>query len=172
MGWRASCILINERGPGYLGTMPPHDPQRARRLIEDLGLGPCRSRGMTTFEEGIYPDRLVVGAYNGAAFIGDPRIINAGFCPSDDPLPSRVLTLFPQSAILRVGLHSVVKLWTYAYFEAGVLIRVYGGAAEEGVVVDQSEWHPEERPHFERSMVRDGERFPPRRRPFKKGFAR
>jgi hypothetical protein len=56
MGWKASCILINERGPGYLGTMPPHDPERARRLIADLGFGPCRSRGLTTFEEDIYPD--------------------------------------------------------------------------------------------------------------------
>lgn len=45
MGWKASCILINGREPGYLGTMPPHDPERARRLIADLGLGPCRSRG-------------------------------------------------------------------------------------------------------------------------------
>ena len=29
MGWKASCILINEREPGFLGTMPPHDPGRA-----------------------------------------------------------------------------------------------------------------------------------------------
>ena len=62
MGWKASCILINEREPGYLGTMPPHDPERARTLIADLGLGRYRSRGTTTFEEGIYPDHLVVGA--------------------------------------------------------------------------------------------------------------
>jgi hypothetical protein len=61
MGWKASCILINERGPGYLGTMPPHDPERARGLIADLGLGPCRSRGMTTVDEGIYPDHLTIG---------------------------------------------------------------------------------------------------------------
>ncbi len=158
MGWKASCILINERGPGHLGTMPPHDPQRARRLIEDLGLGPCRSRGMTTFDEGIYPDRLVVGAYDGAAVIGDPQIIDAGFSPADDPLLGRALALFPKATIVRVGLHSVVNLWTYAYFEAGVLIRAYGGAAEEGVVVDQGEPLPEEQPHFERSIVRDGER--------------
>ena len=39
MGWKASCILVNERGPGYLGTMPAHDPHRARELIADLGSG-------------------------------------------------------------------------------------------------------------------------------------
>jgi len=32
MGWKASCILINVRGPGYLGTMPPHDPARANKV--------------------------------------------------------------------------------------------------------------------------------------------
>jgi acyl carrier protein len=159
MGWKASCILINERRTGYLGTMPPHDPQRARRLIADLGLGPCRSRGMTTFDEGIYPDRLVVGAYDGAAVIGDPQIIGAGFSPAADPLLGRVRALFPKAAILRVGLHSVVNLWSYAYFEGGKLLRAYGGAAEEGVVVDEGEWLPEERPHFERSVVRDGRRY-------------
>jgi acyl carrier protein len=159
MGWKASCILINERGPGYLGTMPPHDPQRARRLIADLGLGPCRSRGMTTFEEGIYPDHLVVGAYDGAAVIGDPQIINACLSLSGDPLIDRVLLLFPQAAVLRVGLHSVVNLWSYAYFEGGKLLRAYGGSADMGVVVDEGEWLPEERPHFERSVVRDGQRY-------------
>ena len=35
MGWKASCILVNEREPGYLGTMPPHDPGRAERLMQD-----------------------------------------------------------------------------------------------------------------------------------------
>jgi hypothetical protein len=159
MGWKASCILINERGPGYLGTMPQHDPQRARRLIEDLGLGPCRSRGMTTFDEGIYPDHLVLEAYDGATVIGDPQIINAGFSPAEDTLLNRALALFQQAAILRVGLHSVVNLWTYAYFEGGKLLRAYGSPAEEGVVVDEGEWLAEERPHFERAVVRDGKRF-------------
>ncbi len=159
MGWKASCILINERGPGYLGTMPTHDTERARRLIADLGLGPCRSRGMTTFEEGIYPERLVVGAYDGAAVIGTPDLINTSERIGRNPLILRVLETFPKAAVLAVCLHSVVNLFGYAYFEDGVLLRAYGGSAEEGVVVDQGELLPEERPHFERSVVRDGQRF-------------
>jgi hypothetical protein len=159
MGWKAPCILINERAPGYLGTMPPHDPQRARRLIEDLGLGPCRSRGMTTFEEGIYPDRLVVGAYDRAAVIGTPDLINSSGRIGRNPLILRVMETFPKAAVLSVCLHSVVNLFGYAYFEGGVLLRAYGGSADEGVVVDRGEPLPEERPHFERSVVRDGRRF-------------
>lgn len=158
MGWKASCILINERRPGYLGTMPPHDQARAKRLIDELELGPCRSRGMTTFEEGIYPDHLVVGAYDGAAVIGHPKIINACSSPGD-PLMRRVLRRFPKAAVLRVSLHSVVNLWHYAYYEGGELLRAYGGSADEGVVVELGEWLLEERPHFERSVVRDGQRF-------------
>jgi hypothetical protein len=114
MGWKASCILIGERGPGYLGTMPPHDSRRARELIGDLGLGRCRSRGMTTFDEGIYPARLVIGAYDGAAVVGHPKV--GDFCLESgaDPLTARILAAFPQAAVLRVGLHSVVNLWSYA----------------------------------------------------------
>jgi hypothetical protein len=159
MGWKASCILINEREPGYLGTLPPHDPERASKLIADLGLGRCRSRGMTTFDVGIYPDHLVVGAYDGAAVIGAPEIIDSCATLGDDRLMGRVLRLFPQAAILRIGLQSVVNLFGYTYFEGGKLLRAYAGAADCGVVVDVGAWLPEERPLFERSVVREGRRY-------------
>ena len=71
---------------------------------------------------------------------------------------ARVLGLFPQAAVLRVGLHSVVNLWSYEYFEGGRLLRAYGGSADDGVMVDEGDLLPEERPHFERSVVRDGQR--------------
>jgi hypothetical protein len=159
MGWKASCILINERGRGYLGTVPAHDPERARTLIADLGLGHYRSRGMTTFDEGIYPDRLVIGAYDGAAVIGGPKIIDPFNPVANTPLMPRILATFPKVAVLSVALHSVVNLWGYAYFEGGRLLRAYAGAADCGVVLDQGELLPEERPHFERSVVRDGQRY-------------
>src|SRR4051812_48649771 len=157
MGWKASCILIIERGPGFLGTMPPHAPERARGLIAALGLGPCRSRGMTTFDEGIYPDHLTIGAYDGAAVIGY-RIIAACSSSGHDPLMRRILGRFPQSAILHIALHSVVDLFGYEYFEAGKLLRAYAGCADTGVVTDVGDWLPEGRPHLERSDVRDGVR--------------
>ena len=159
VGFKASCILINEREPGYLGTMPPHDPELARRLIADLGLGPSRSRGMTTFDYGIYPDQLVVGAYDGAAVIGGPNLIDSFEPMGRSPLIPLILRTFPLAAVLSVSLHSVVNLFNYAYFEKGKLLRAYGGDADSGVVVDVGEWLPEERAHFERSVVRDGKRY-------------
>jgi hypothetical protein len=77
MGWKASCILISERDPLHLGKMPTHDQERARRMVTGLRFGRYRSRGMTTFEEGIFPETLVIGAYEGAAIIGHPEIVKS-----------------------------------------------------------------------------------------------
>jgi Family of unknown function (DUF6928) len=159
MGWKASCILINEREPGYLGTMPPHNSERARKLIADLRLGRCRSRGMTTFDGGIYPDHLVIGAYDGAVVIGAPEIIDSCLSLGDDPLMRRIRKYFPQASVLRIALNSVVNLFSYEYFGGGKLLRAYAGAADSGVIVDVGERLPEEWPHFERSVVRDGRRY-------------
>ncbi|MFO0891090.1 MAG: hypothetical protein U0790_18340 [Isosphaeraceae bacterium] len=159
MGWKASCILISERNPQHLVTMPTHDPERARRLISDLGLGPFQSRGMTTFDVGIFPETLVIGAYEGAWIIGHPDIATVCLEPRADPMTARILAAFPDAAVLRIGLNSVVNLWGDAYFEQGKLVRAFGGSADDGVVLDEGDLLDEERPHFERSVVRDGQRF-------------
>lgn len=158
MGWKASCILVNDREPGYLGSLPAYDPEAARRLIDDLGLGPVRSKGMTSFDEGIYPGHLVVGAYDGAAVIGAQTLADDCFSLGDDPLMRRVLDRFPEAEIARFGLHSVVNFWSYEFFDHGRFLRAYGGSADDGVMVDLGDLLPEERPHFERSVIRDGER--------------
>lgn len=114
---------------------------------------------MTTLDVGIYPDTLVVGSYDGAAIVDHPVIVDACLSPGADPLTARVLAAFPGAAVLRVGLHSVVNLWSYAYFENGRLIRAFGGSADDGVVLDEGDLFAKERPHFERSVVRDGQRY-------------
>ncbi len=166
MGWKASCILINERGPGYLGTMPTHDTERARRLIADFGLGPCRSRGMTNLLANLHPVDLIVGAYDGAAIIGAPEVVGSCFAPADegrspadDPLLGRILRAYPSASILCIVLHSVVDLFGYAYYQGGSLIRAFGGADGDPVLMDVGDWQREEQPLFEKSIVRDGQRF-------------
>jgi hypothetical protein len=114
---------------------------------------------MTTFEEGIFPETLVIGAYEGAAIIGHPDIVKSCLEPKADPMTARIMTACPQAAVLRVGLHSVVNLWSYAYCERGRMLRAYGGSADDGVVLDQGDLLAEEHQHFERSVVRDGQRF-------------
>lgn len=159
MGWKASCILVDERKPGHLVTTSPrHDPERARKVAGVVESGRHRSRGMTTFDAGIHPDSLVVGAYDGMTIIGHPDIAKACLEPAADPITSRILTAFPQAAVLRVGLDGVANLWSYAYFERGKLRRAHGGTADDGVLLDAGEPLTEEKAHFERSIVRDGER--------------
>lgn len=158
MGWKASCILINNREPGDLGSLPEHDPEAARRLIDDLEFGPVLSKGITSFDERIYPRHLVVGVYDGAAVIGSPTIADDCFSLGDDPVMRRVLDRFPEAEIARFGLHSVVNFWSYEFFNHGRLLRAYGGSADDGVVVDLGDLLPEERPHFERSVIQEGER--------------
>src|SRR4051812_32247661 len=105
MGRKASRILVNERRQGHLGTVPPHDSGRAWELTGDLGLGRHRSRGMTTIVEGISTENPVVGAYDGAAVIGHPEIGDSCQGSGVDPLRARILDVFPEAAVLRVGLH-------------------------------------------------------------------
>jgi hypothetical protein len=138
--------------------LPAYDPEAARQLIDDLKLGPVRSKGMTSFDEAIFPRELVIGAYDGAAVIGSPTVGEHCFTLGDDPLMRRVLDRFPEAEIARIGLHSVVNFWSYEFFDHGRFLRAYGGSADDGVVVDLGDLLPEERPHFERSVVRDGER--------------
>lgn len=159
MGWKASCILVNERQPGFLGTMPAHDPERAQQLLGKLGMGKWKSLGLTTFEQGIYPEHFTVGAYDGAAIIGDPQLGESYSSVDEYPLMLRILDAFPKASILGITLHSVVNLFGYYLFENGKLQRAYAGTADDGVQVDEGELQPEERPFFEKSTMRDGERY-------------
>jgi hypothetical protein len=110
-------------------------------------------------EYGLYPDRLTIGAYECAAIVGDPELGHVYSSVDRYPLVLRLLETFPSAAVLSITLHSVVNLFGYYYFERGRLLRAYAGSADEGVMVDQGDLQPEEKPFFARSKVRDGERF-------------
>jgi hypothetical protein len=161
VGWKASCILINERQYGYLGSFPRHDSRRAADLIRRLSLGEYTCVGLASFEAGMFPKeegQLFVGAYDGAAIIADDRLPPACFSESPDPFVSRLLSVFPKAAVLAVMLHSSVNLFAYAYFEKAALLRVHAGSADDGVVEDWGALLPEEEPFFERSVIQDGQR--------------
>ncbi len=161
MGWKAACILVNEREPGYLGTRPQYDAQAARELIRQLDLISYRSIGLTSFDPGLYPadGHLVIGAYNGAAIVASQDLIFGTVTGENDQALQRLQALFPAAEILVIELLSVVNYFAYAYYRQGVLQRAYAGNAEDGVLVETGEIQPEERDYFARSTVRDGVRF-------------
>jgi hypothetical protein len=158
MGWKAACILINEREPGYLGTLPEHDSQAARDLVDQLGLGSNRSLGLTDFDSGIYPKdgHLVIGAYAGAAIVASQDLVFGTVTGENTHVLRRLLELFPAAELLVMELHSVVNYWAYAYYRHGELQRAYGGSADDGVLVELGELQSEERDYFAHSVVQDG----------------
>ena len=160
MGWKAACILVNEREPGYLGTLPKHDSQAAHDLADQLGLGSYCSLGLTAFDSGIYPEdgHLVIGAYDGAAIVASQDLIFGAVTGENARVLRRLLDLFPAAELLVMELHSVVNLWAYAYYRAGELQRAYAGSAVDGVLVETGELQPEEHDYFVHSVVQNGVR--------------
>jgi len=160
MGWKASCLFANNREEGYLGSLPGHDHQRARQLIEQLEIGEFRSVDMSTFERGIYPDsnQLYLGAYDGAAIIGSHKITDRCFSGEVPDEVKRLTSAIPGARILAITLHSVVNLFGYAYYENGTLVRLRAGSANDGVFADYGEVLPEEERLFQQSVIRNGTR--------------
>lgn len=160
MGWKAACILVNEREPGYLGTLPKHDSQAARDLVDQLGLGSYRSLGLTFFDSGIYPEdgHLVIGAYDRAAIVASQDLIFGAVTGENARVLHRLLELFPAAELLVMELLSVVNYWAYAYYRQGALQRAYAGSADDGVLVETGELQPQEDDYFAHSVVRDGVR--------------
>jgi hypothetical protein len=177
MGWKVNCILINEREDGFLGTQPPHDTQRAIQLARQLGLGRVKpAQGQKSWFN-LYPERLIIGAYQGAAAIALPRPDDTGrnlvrHPGSPNPLLSvaayfdprspqtvRLLSAFPEARILCLMLQSVVSMFGYALYEHGRLRRARIGDDDAGVFVDEGALLMEEEPLFSRSIIREGQRY-------------
>ena len=161
MGWKAACILVSEREPGYLGALPQHDPVAAHDLIVRLGLGSCPSLRLTDFDYGVYPEsgRFVIGAYNGAAIVAGQDLVFGMVIGEKGDVLRQLLELFPAAEILVIELHSAVNYFGYAYYRGQELQRAYAGSAEDGVLVERGELQPEEQDYFAHSEVRDGMRY-------------
>jgi hypothetical protein len=159
MGWIGCLVVASEREPGYLDSCPPYRPERAEALMQALyGEGRYRTAGPTSFDGVLYPrhGHVGVGAYDGAAVVTDASLFDTG--PTGGPLAERMLDLYPRGRVLVVRLAESVNLWSYAYFERGTMLRLYGGDADRGVQVDEGPMLAEERPFYASSLVRRGRR--------------
>jgi hypothetical protein len=164
MGMKAACIFVNEKGPGYFASKPVHRADKARQLIEQLKLGRF-TKAEAAFFDGkdtlyLYPpsDRFVLGAYDGGIFLSYPQLINPDPSDRHQPVLAAILSAFPSSTIFYLQLHSVINHVGYALYEKGNLRRGFLGS-EDVLKEDRGEWLPEEKPFFEHSEVRDGQRY-------------
>ena len=148
MGWSTSCILVNEREPGYLGTFPDYDPSAARNLIKKLGLGAVRSSTLSNLDAGFKPRAgwFCIGAYPGALLLfGVNEFLRCAENP-DNAMLSKLLTIYPCATVLALEIASATNYFAYAYFTGGTLQRALAGDAERGVVVNTGKPEPEEIP--------------------------
>jgi hypothetical protein len=148
MGWSTSCILVNEREAGYLGTFPNHDPAAARELVRRLALGPIRHSSLSNFDAGLGPKAgwFCIGAYPGAALLaGVPALIGC-VEHEENQILAKLLQEFPRASLLALELASATNYFAYAYFSKGLLLRALAGDAERGVVVNTGTPQPEEAP--------------------------
>lgn len=148
MGWKASCIFVNQREPGYLGTFPKHDPALARELVAALPVPPHVALERTNLELAMDPDpgRLFVGAYPGGAVICEFDLAQSCIAPTPPPVIRALSKHYAGAPILAITLHSVVNLYGYAYFEVGKLRRARAGTDGGEPFLGVGEPLPEELP--------------------------
>jgi hypothetical protein len=166
MGYKAASIFVNEREPGYFGTLPAHNPEKARQICRSLGLA-FSSAMPSTFEDGLWPPpgTFALGAYDGGMILADQDALGDCTIEGNNPLLLKTQQLYPNAAFLCVTLHSVVDHWGYALYEKSRLVRRFVGDADEGIVFDEGHLQPEEKPLFERSRATE-----PGRRIFEMDF--
>ncbi len=159
MGWKANCILLSEKGDAVFATFPKHQPERAREVVEELQLG-WFPEGTTTFDDVIYLQggKHALGVYDGGLVL----------CGMDVDYPEKQSTaelvkalyrLYPCATVLELGLHSVVNFFHYKLWVDGQVKRHFAGDSDNRVTADVGELLPVEKPHFEKSKLRNGERF-------------
>jgi hypothetical protein len=174
MGWKASCIFLSWGEPGYLGSIPEHEPARARQLIQELALGDVRSSqrifligaplslpGLTgaRSDMALYPPShsFELGVYEKGVIFADQQVFDCVKQP-EKPILQKFLSKYPGSSVMVLELHSVVDYCAFALYEQGRRVRAFCGDPEHGVQIDDGALQPEEKQLFKDADVAPGMR--------------
>jgi hypothetical protein len=146
MGWKASFILIDT-----LETKPFED------ILTKIGFTGLEKTQDLSLDSVIYPkDKYVyIGFYKGNL------IISAQYLPfyfldrGSNIVERKVVELFPGTEICALSLSSTINHWGFAIIKDGKKIRLKGGVADSGTVMDIGEPVKEELPLLSRSRLND-----------------
>lgn len=155
MGFRLFMVGAASK-PGCLGTPGANDLAEAAALLRQLTTLDYVYMGEVPLWDALYPsgDDLFIGAYRDGVLVSHEWMAMA-FFDDGSPSPPRglrpdfkqtLLGLAPNGEVLAMVLHSVVNLWAFASHADGKPGRVAGGAADDGVFLDQGTPLPEEEP--------------------------
>ena len=150
MGWKASVIIIRPQA-----TVP------AKQLLESLGFTNVVSAEPEPFEIAIYPrdERIFVGNYRVCTILSSDTLTMDIFSYADNPLEQKLVTLFPNSEICAITLHSAMNLWGYIVIKNGLRIRQRLGDSDGVTILDIGDPLKEEMELLSQSEIgEDGQR--------------
>lgn len=144
MGWKASIIIINK--PMQIDDVT---------LLKELGFDNLTRIEDEPFEVAINPDenKVFIGSYKNNVLICDPDIPMQFFEDNETQIEKTLKSIFPNSEICSIILHSVVNLWGYSITSNGQKIRARAGSADDGTFVDFGEPLDEERELLSKSKL-------------------
>jgi hypothetical protein len=150
MAWSVALACASAGEPAEVfrpGLVP--DPDAAARIAR--GLYPADTlteTGDTVLDFALWPyeDELFVGAFERALLLCDRRL----FCLDDDArrVADTVAAVLPGACCGVLVLHSVVSACWFRKYESGRLVRDLFVTADDGIVVDQGERLPAEKPYW------------------------
>jgi hypothetical protein len=148
MSWRAACLFVNQGGPGYLGSFPLHDGNRARDVLEGLGLGSFPHSRFATLEAGLAPPAryYCVGAYPKAFLLSGLGELYGAVEQPRRALVEQCVARFAGAEALLVEVSGTVGLAAFALYASGRRVRAFGAQEGRGVVLDEGAPLPEEAP--------------------------
>lgn len=150
MGWSVAlaCASVGEPGQAFrpgLTSDAAAAAGLARRLYPAATLVEA---GDTVLDFAIWPydDELFAGWYEQAVIVCDRRL----FCLDEDArrVADTVAAIMPGADCGVLVLHSVVSACWFRRYEQGRLVRDLFVTAEDGIVVDQGERLPAEKPYW------------------------
>lgn len=148
MGWKITCIIANERDPGYLGTGPIHSEAEGREILRKLKVPVTVGSSRAFFGSGIdaidFRRTFCMGAYDGAVLIaGLPDLIGT-IEREHNEFIERFVSRFSSATVFAFDLNSGTNYFAYVLYEKSVLRRKACGDAERGVVINEGALLPEE----------------------------
>jgi hypothetical protein len=133
MGWKLTAILIDGL---YNGP--------AIEMLDKLGLGKRTEGQKVTVENALLPSGLFAGTFKNTTLLFNEDLVNAVFNEGAEDFIENLLTLFPQSRIAVVMLHSGINLYGLIYYEGGKRLRRLLGDSMDEIAFDEGEPLPAE----------------------------
>lgn len=150
MGWSVAfaCASVGEPGKAFRPGLVSDDQATADLAHRLYPAATLVEAGDTVLDFALWPydDELFIGSYHEALVVCDRRL----FCLDEDArrVADTVAAVLPGANCGVLVLHSMVAACWFRWYEQGRMLRDLLVTADDGVVVDQGERLPAEKPYW------------------------